>query len=277
MQTNFTPKYTITPKIAISLMRIEASKGKLQPLQINNNLNELKGFQNALTKAKEWAVNGSMISEKMIPTLHALMMADGLSKIKPSSYRQGSFPDVPDIHELPGLMKDLVDWINNNTDINPCPVVAAVAFYQCTAIQPFEEGNSHFAKLLSTLILHLGGYNIEFSFDKTSDDLTISIEDYLEAMALTYEKENKEFTPSPQIDKKELIRELNLRQRKALKLFKGYATVSASQIGDQFDLKPRTRAQLCKDWVESGFLEVVDNSNKARKYKLRGKFEALIS
>jgi hypothetical protein len=275
MQANTIPKYTITPKIAIALMRIEASKGKFLTFEAKENPEEPKGYVNALNKAKGWAVNGSTISEKMIPTLHALMMADGLTKIKPSNYRQGTFPDVPDVTEIPAMIKSLVDWINQNTDL-PCPLVAAIAYFQCFSIQPFEEGNSYFAKLLSTLILHMGGYYADFSFCKTTDDITKSVEEYVEAVALSYEITKKEVKPSGEVDKKDLIRELNLRQRKALKLFKGFATVSASQIGEQFDLKPRTRAQLCKDWVDSGFLEVVDNSNKARKYKLQSKFEALI-
>jgi len=44
-----------------------------------------------------------------------------------------------------------------------------------------------------------------------------------------------------------------------------------------FGFKPRTSAQICKDWVESGFLEMVDPSNRGRKYKLSTQYEDLLN
>ena len=38
----------------------------------------------------------------------------------------------------------------------------------------------------------------------------------------------------------------------------------------------RSIATLCKKWVEAGFLEIVDPSNKARKYKLAHHYDTLI-
>lgn len=187
----------------------------------------MTGFNNALEKAMGWAVQGCVISEKMIPTLHALMIGDGQSKITPSAYRSDAIVDQ---------MKTLVDWINVNSGSIPPHIIAEYAYYQCLKIEPFMEGNENFAKLLSTIIQQV----------------------------------NK---PT---EKKDLMRSLDTRQRKALKLFKDYATISASQIGEQFKLKPRTRAQVCKNWVAAGFLEIVDFSNKARKYKLTKEFEELL-
>lgn len=42
------------------------------------------------------------------------------------------------------------------------------------------------------------------------------------------------------------------------------------------NFKPRTSAALCSNWVESGFLVIVDYSNKGRKYKLSAEYEGLI-
>jgi hypothetical protein len=57
----------------------------------------------------------------------------------------------------------------------------------------------------------------------------------------------------------------------------GYDVVTAKQIGDLFGFQPRTNAALCKKWVEGGFLEIVDYSNKARKYKLAAPYDVLTS
>ena len=37
-----------------------------------------------------------------------------------------------------------------------------------------------------------------------------------------------------------------------------------SQIGQIFGFRLRTSAQYCKEWVESGFLEIIDFSNKGK-------------
>jgi hypothetical protein len=52
--------------------------------------------------------------------------------------------------------------------------------------------------------------------------------------------------------------------------------VTAKQIGDLFGFQPRTNAALCKKWVEGGFLEIVDYSNKARKYKLAAPYDVIV-
>jgi hypothetical protein len=77
-------------------------------------------------------------------------------------------------------------------------------------------------------------------------------------------------------DHSQLLRTLDPKQRKVLELFKGYDVVTAKQIGDQFGYQPRTNAALCKKWVEGGFLEIVDASNKARKYKLAAPYDMIV-
>jgi hypothetical protein len=52
--------------------------------------------------------------------------------------------------------------------------------------------------------------------------------------------------------------------------------LTARQIGDLFGFQPRTNAALCKKWVEGGFLEIVDASNKARKYKLAEPYDIIV-
>ena len=78
-------------------------------------------------------------------------------------------------------------------------------------------------------------------------------------------------------DHSQLLRKLDPKQRKALELFKEYDVVTAKQIGELFGFQPRTNAVLCKKWVEEGFLEIVDASNKARKYQLAHALREYIS
>jgi hypothetical protein len=78
-------------------------------------------------------------------------------------------------------------------------------------------------------------------------------------------------------DRSAVLRKLDPRQRRVLSLFQEYEVVTSKQIGELFGFKPRTSAQICKDWLESGFLEIVDPSNRARKYKLSEPYEELLA
>jgi hypothetical protein len=78
-------------------------------------------------------------------------------------------------------------------------------------------------------------------------------------------------------DNELLLRTLGPRKRKALELFKVFAVVTAAQIGQLFEFRPRTGAKLCQDWVEEGFLVIVNPSNKNRSYSLSPKYEALVT
>lgn len=72
------------------------------------------------------------------------------------------------------------------------------------------------------------------------------------------------------------MRTLDPKQRKVLELFQHNELVTSHQIGALFGFKPRTNTALCKKWGEVGFLEIVDHSNKARKYTLSKTYHRLV-
>ena len=98
-------------------------------------------------------------------------MSDGRTLIKPTSYRDGQnvIKDSgtgtivympPEAKDVPGLMRNLVSWIKENEEI-PCPIVAGIAHYQFATIHPYYDDNGRTSRLLTTLILHLGGYDLK--------------------------------------------------------------------------------------------------------------------
>lgn len=98
-------------------------------------------------------------------------------------------------------------------------------------------------------------------------------------MAFAFEKVVVQMIASSEKGEKDhskLMRTLDPKQRKALELFKDYEVVTSKQIGALFGFQPRTNAALCKKWVEAGFLEIVDQSFKSRKYTLARKFKQLL-
>ena len=68
----------------------------------------------------------------------------------------------PAADDVPSLMKDLVAWTNDSEAQGiPCPIRAGIAHYQFATIHPYYDGNGRTARLLATLILHLGGYDLK--------------------------------------------------------------------------------------------------------------------
>src|SRR5215467_5608013 len=59
-------------------------------------------------------------------------------------------------------MKAMVSWIaSSQRNSLPCPIRAGIAHYQFATIHPYFDGNGRTARLLTTLILHLGGYGLK--------------------------------------------------------------------------------------------------------------------
>jgi len=275
---------------------------------------EVKGYYLALNQVEKWAASETRITEKMIKTLHALVMSDGKTKVKPTEYRDGQnvirdgrtkaivyMP--PEAKDVKGLMAGLVNWIDSRTEL-PCPIVAGIAHYQFATIHPYYDGNGRTARLLTTSILHLGGYDLKglysleeyyarnlgayyeaisvgdshnYYMGRAEADITKWVEYFLEGMAVSFENILKQMeTARNEKDQSHLLKALDPKQRKALQLFQQFDMITSRQIGELFGFKPRTSASLCATWVKAGFLDIADPSNKGRKYRLAKKFRELL-
>jgi Fic family protein len=278
--------------------------------------NEVKGYYAALAQLEQYAAQDSSVTDKVVQTLHALVMSDGRTRVKPTPYRDGQnvIKDgasgtivymPPESKDVPGLMRNMISWIKENDEL-PIPIVAAITHYQFATIHPYYDGNGRTSRLLTTLILHLGGYGLKglysleeyyaknllgyyraisvgpshnYYFGRVESDITNWIEYFTEGMAFSFEKvisQMKLSNDKGEKDHSDLMRTLDPKQRKALELFKKYDLVTSKQVGDLFGFQPRTNAALCKKWVESGFLKIADSSFKSRKYRLSNKFKKLL-
>lgn len=278
---------------------------------------EVKGYYAALAQAEQYAAQHRPITEKVIQTLHALVMSDGrMRRVTPTPYRDGQnvirdgatgtivyMP--PESKDVSALMRHLVAWIKESNEL-PYPIIAAIAHYQFATIHPYYDGNGRTARLLATLILHLGEYDLKglysleeyyaknllayyraisigpshnYYFGRAESDITGWIEYFIEGMAFAFEKVVTQMLHSKnkgEQDHSALMRILDPKQRKALELFQNYKVITSHQIGELFGFQSRTSTALCKKWIEAGFLEIVDHSNKARKYKLAKPYGTLI-
>lgn len=361
----FQPKFTITPKLAQTLMRIEAAKqivanspmttqvqARLRETarllsvhystQIEGNRltldeatrvikksahfpgrkreeEEVLGYYKALDELEKiQRKSGAKISEITIKTLHAMVMGGKRGKRKPIPYRDGQnvirdsrdgaivyLP--PEAKDVSKLMADLVQWIaSTQEDALPCPLRAAIAHYQFATIHPYYDGNGRTARLLATLILCLGGYDLKgfysleeyyakklssyyealalgpshnYYMGRAGADITSWVEYFCAGMAESFDSVTakvKEAAHAGQKDQSCFLRELDARQRRALSLFQNSEWITAFHIAALFGIQPRTARDLCQKWVDVGFLNMFDSSKKSRKYVLSKKYIGLV-
>jgi Fic family protein len=276
---------------------------------------EVKGYYAALATVEQWAAKGAKVTEKMVQELHALVMGGGKIRVKPTRYRDGQnvIRDAltkrivympPEAKDVPELMAGLIDWIRQNQEI-PAPIVASITHYQFATIHPYYDGNGRTARLLTTLILHLGGYDLKglysleeyyarnlgayytaisvgpshnYYMGRTEADISQWIEYFIGGLTDSFEKTFERMLQQENVpDQSDILRKLDAKQRKVLELFKESETITSKQVGQLFGFKARYCSLLCKTWVESGFLEIVDFSNKNRQYNLSKSFRPLIS
>ena len=278
---------------------------------------EVKGYYAALDEVERLVKRQEKVVEATVQSLHALVMGGGKTRVRPTPYRDGQniihdsaskgivyLP--PEARDVPKLMKQLLEWLNRNDDL-PAPLKAGIAHYQFATIHPYYDGNGRTARLLATLILHLGGYGLKgllaleeyyarrlreyyealtvgpshnYYLGRAEADITRWVAYFIAGMADSFEKvqaQARREAAKGGKDQTGMLRALDARQRRALTLFQASREVAAKEIGGIFGLKPRSAALLCQRWVEGGFLEVASPSRKTRRYRLGEAFEAMLA
>jgi Fic family protein len=275
---------------------------------------EVRNHFLALGAMERLAERPRALSEGDIQRLHGLVMT-GRNKL--SAYRtvQNVIRDAssggivylpPEAHDVPSLMRDLVQWINAElTDGElPAPIVAALAHYQFATIHPYLDGNGRTARLLATLILRKAGYGLKgiYSLDehyaknlrsyysaltvgshnyydgRAEGDLTPFVSYFCAGMADAFSKVRN---AAARIDKEAahdqsaVLRELDPRQRRLLELFRKQGSATSTEMAAHLKMSPRTLVQLCRDWIASGFIEYQNAARKNRSYRLAERFQQL--
>lgn len=271
---------------------------------------EVKGYYKALAYLEEMVSKRGAATELLIQTFHALTMNE--HKL-PSMYRDGQnvirdsatglivyLP--PEAKDVPLLMQSLTQWIHDQKDVLPCPLIGAIAHYQFATIHPYYDGNGRTARLLTTFLLHRGGYDLKglFSLEeyyardlqayydaitigpshnyylgRAEAEITKWVEYFCEGMADSFDKVHSHAIGAAAKGEKDhnlALRELDPKQRKVLDLFQQHPTITAKDINQLFGFKARTCAILCRKWVDEEFMIAIDPSKKGRKYRLAPRY-----
>ncbi len=129
------------------------------------------------------------ITVALISKLHRIIVSKILSEEQSGEYRKTqvviknsqtgeiTFRPPPPI-EVPFLMREFLYWVNKDHTGELHPVLkAGIAHHELVRIHPFVDGNGRVARVLATLILLLGGYDIRRFF---------SLEEYYDKDAVLY-------------------------------------------------------------------------------------------
>ena len=125
---------------------------------------EVKDLAAAFGFLEECAQKGEPVREIDVREMHRLTVGQDDEK-QPGSYRRagvvisGSDLKPPEPLAVPGLMQELVNWINAPKTLDTF-AFAVIAHHKMTAIHPFMDGNGRVARLLLNLILVRAGYPV---------------------------------------------------------------------------------------------------------------------
>ncbi|MBI4973351.1 Fic family protein [Candidatus Roizmanbacteria bacterium] len=129
------------------------------------------------------------ITEQLIKKLHRTITSKILNleqtgeyRLKQVVIRNSSNGEItfkpPTPMEVPFLMREFVYWINKENADEIHPVLrAGIVHHELVRIHPFIDGNGRVARVLASLILLLGGYDIRRFF---------SLEEYYDRDAVVY-------------------------------------------------------------------------------------------
>jgi Fic family protein len=213
----------------------------------------------------------------------------------------------PEAKDVPRLMADMIAWIKDSEVQGlPCPIRAGIAHYQFATIHPYYDGNGRTARLLTTLILHLGGYGLKglysleeyyarnlgayyealsigpshnYYLGRAEADITEWVQYFCGGAADSFENVRKRASEAAGTgveDSSPGLRKLDPRQRKALELFRHSDAITSRDIANLFTLSQRAARNLLAGWVEQGFLLVADPAKKSRKYRLANEIRGLL-
>lgn len=245
-------------------------------------------------------MNGGRLRSKPTP------YRDGQNVIRDSASRRIVYMP-PEANDVPALMNELVDWFSGEGSALPCPLQASIVHYQFATIHPYYDGNGRTARLLTSLALHLGGYGLKglysleayyarnlpayyaalslgpshnYYLGRAEADITPWLEYFCDGVAQSFEAvqrgAEREATGGVQ-DGTAMLRKLDARQREVLTLFRDSETITAGSTAELLGVRPRTGREVCRKWVESGFLVIADPAKRSRKYTLGDEWMPLIS
>lgn len=263
---------------------------------------EVQNYIAAMNSAIDQLVN-LPVSSRLIKLAHKILLKNARGKDKlPGEYRQSqnwiggaTLKDavfIPPHHsELPELLGDLENFINNDSINVPHIIKIAIAHYQFETIHPFLDGNGRVGRLLITLYLvankllnkptlYLSSFfekNRQLYYDnlnnvRTSDNLTQWIKFFIAAVIETANNGIETFQGilalRREIEEKKIItlgKKVPLAKSAINYLYK-YPVITANYFVEELKVSKQTANSLIKDFIKLGILKELTGQKRNRLY-----------
>ena len=286
-------------------------QGRLFPGR-ERDVGEVERYYQSLQQVEKWVEGKQKVTESRIRKIHALLYRG--RRAKPTPYRDGQnviretngeiIYMPPEAEDVPGLMAELVGWIDESEADLPVPVIAGMAHYQFVTIHPFYDGNGRTARTLTTWLLYQGGYDLgkfyaleefyaedldgyynalvthpnhNYYFGRNEADITPWLDYFLKGMSAVFERvadEIERHSKGEADDEDyELLRPLDHRARHVLGLFAKKDFIKSSDVANLLGISTRQARFLLSQWVVGGWLEIADPSRRGRKYQLAREYK----
>jgi excisionase family DNA binding protein len=128
----------------------------------NKSIREIEEARNhpeAIEYVEEFASDKRRIRESDIFSLHQILMKGSLDQKYVGTYRkgdiriEGSKHIPPPAYEVPHLMAEFIDLVNENPEDYTTVELASLVLHRFVQIHPFQDGNGRMARLLMNLVL----------------------------------------------------------------------------------------------------------------------------
>jgi Fic family protein len=143
-----------------------------------------------------------LTTEKILPTDVAGQFRLRQVVVKNSKTGQISYTPPP-AAEVPYLVEDLVNWINEEETKEIHPIIkAGIIHYELARIHPFTDGNGRVARAVATLVMFLDNYDIRkfFSLEEYFDENPMDYYLTLQAVSNQLVLDNHERDLSPWLE-----------------------------------------------------------------------------
>ena len=178
--------------------------GKQTPEADKEDIKEVKNYRDAFKLVSTYLKKETTIKESFIKNIHKELVKG----VRGGNAKPGMYRDIqnyvgnsitkeiiympPKPKEVPGLMKDFVKWINEESEIHPV-LKSGIIQFQFVHIHPFVDGNGRTSRLLCAAYLHKADYDFKrlFSISEYYDKDRRSFYDAIRSV----ENNNMNMTP----------------------------------------------------------------------------------
>jgi len=150
-------------------------EGEFVPGSDPDDVRELLNYRTAFDLVTDYMESQQPMREGLIREIHRRLV-DGVrgGAAEPGRYRtvqnyvystqsQQVVYQPPPPQDVPVLMQEFVEWLNDFGEIHPV-LASGIAQFQLVHIHPFVDGNGRTSRLLSTLCLYRFGYDFKRLF-----------------------------------------------------------------------------------------------------------------